>query len=527
MSDTSLIDFEDTADPCLDGIYTIDELNRLFAAASTAPGNIGEVPASLWYPAFLLCVLDVQITPKWILQAPYAGFDAAASTLAVRYLVHRLHARTSAALAALGEGRRDFLFPWDMERGPGFSTFHNRHRIVFRDAGLEANRDYFRRMIATGAALPLAIEAIDLSTVLPVRRAPLGWGRPLKPDAMRDPAPAPTIPWEINPQERSPESSIVVHGIRPRPEDADRTVRAFFETVYVPRRLKLPGTIKTCRAAINRLYHFACCEVLLSQLSDDLIERLICWQSRAGYSPFTIKGTVGTVLSVWNYAWRKRFVETQWRDIERVRLPKLEPECWSVEEVGRILQAASKVEGTVAGIAANSWWLSLISVIYDTGLRIGALMKVERRDVDLDGRWIKARFENQKQKADQTVPISEETASLIRAMDADDRRLLFPWPIVKDPHRSELIARFRTILLRAGLPIGSRDLFHKLRRTNGTYVTEIAGEEAAMRQLGHSEIQKTRRYVDRRKLTKPRIVDSMPRPMWKPPALLEDGRATG
>jgi hypothetical protein len=66
----------------------------------------------------------------------------------------------------------------------------------------------------------------------------------------------------------------------------------------------------------------------------------------------------------------------------------------------------------------------------------------------------------------------------------------------------------------AGLPHGQYDLFHKLRRTNATAVCEAAGEEATMRQLGHSSMSVTRRYIDTSKLSAPRIVDSMRRPEW-------------
>jgi integrase len=167
------------------------------------------------------------------------------------------------------------------------------------------------------------------------------------------------------------------------------------------------------------------------------------------------------------------------------------------------------VEETVCSIPAGLFWSGLILTIYDTGLRVGALMKLRSADLDLAGRFVKARFGTQKQLADQSLPISRETADRLAQIHPERRELLFPWPFSTS---TTLTNRLRLLLQRAGLPCTKKDLFHKLRRTNGTYIADIAGEEAAMRQLGHSTLQVTRKYIDRRKLSAPRLVDQMQRP---------------
>jgi integrase len=72
---------------------------------------------------------------------------------------------------------------------------------------------------------------------------------------------------------------------------------------------------------------------------------------------------------------------------------------------------------------------------------------------------------------------------------------------------------YRQILEAAGLPHGSKDLFHKLRRTSGTYLARATDELTAQLHLGHSHVSVTRRsYIDPGKLQRVQAALVMERP---------------
>ena len=59
-----------------------------------------------------------------------------------------------------------------------------------------------------------------------------------------------------------------------------------------------------------------------------------------------------------------------------------------------------------------------------------------------------------------------------------------------------LTAGLRRLLNQAGLPSGTRDLWHKIRRTFATQVCGSGGIAVAQSMLGHSSVAVTKRYID-------------------------------
>jgi integrase len=496
--------------------YTRAELNRIFAAARSAPGEAARgFAARDWWPALLFAVLDVQTAAPDLLMLPLAAFDPERGTLKSGLFVHSLQPQTAEALRALGTAPRARLFPWDRDGGKlPFNQFYHHFREILSRAGVRPRvRNVADRMRQTGIRNREAIAKICTDGIMLPERPQRN---PRRRGTRTKPAPAPMGFPPSNEQTRAalranrePDCFLIATTAGRK----SRTVLEFFNNVYIPKKGAefSAAAAVPYRAGIRRLYDFCCCEVSLDALTDELIEDFLAWMGRREYVPATRKGYAGAILTVWRFAWRKKFVETQPRDIDPIRVPKTVPEAWSVAQVGKLLAVAAETEGTVYGFRASIYWPALLLLIYDTGLRIKAVMSLKTTDLDLETGWVKAHWATQKQKADQVLPLFKDTVALLRQMETEQpgRELVFPFPL-KAP--SSLTDRLRLLLQRAGLEHGRRDLFHKLRRTTGTYVADVAGEEAAMRQLGHSHLNVTRRYIDPRKLTTPRIVDSMQRP---------------
>ena len=302
--------------------------------------------------------------------------------------------------------------------------------------------------------------------------------------------------------------------------DSPRKLARFFEEVYRPRKLTdgKAGSIANHRRSIRALCNFAACEVTLDQLSDDLLDGLRIWLGKSGLQPPTVRGVLNELLAQWRYAYRKRLVDEPPRDVERPAVPKHVPEAWSISQLSWILRACAAVTGKVSEIPAWLSWASLVLCIYDTGLRIQALMRLRSRDLDAASGWVKAPAENQKQFADQVFRLSQRTLELLARSEPHGREMLFPWPFDKNGRGYPVLtSRYKQILRRAGLPYGPRDLFHKLRRTSATYVADAAGEIEAQKHMGHSCLQLTiDHYIDPTKLKRrTNMAELMQRPDWR------------
>jgi integrase len=158
---------------------------------------------------------------------------------------------------------------------------------------------------------------------------------------------------------------------------------------------------------------------------------------------------------------------------------------------------------------------AIILVAYDTGLRLRALLGIRRCDWKPERREITADATVMKHKVSQTFQVSEQTQQVLTLMlnnpkSADEQpTLLFPWPVRHDG----IHEAYRKILMRAGLYTKEqRGSFHKLRRTSATHLTNVIGIEAACRQLGHSSVEMTKRYVDPRLTNEHKAADHLPRP---------------
>jgi hypothetical protein len=206
----------------------------------------------------------------------------------------------------------------------------------------------------------------------------------------------------------------------------------------------------------------------------------------------------------------------------------MERECldtkpaWSFEEVRRILASAREQKGKICGIVAADWWEALLLFILNTGLRIDTVMRTPRDHFDPQTQVVRIPAALQKHKKEHAQVLHPSVATAIVRLSKTSRPLrkwLFPWPIKSDGNRKawqKLEVAYRKILLRAGLPATRTDLFHKLRRTNATFITAASSEEVARNQLGHSALSVTRRYIDRTKVTLRTGTDLLP---WEQLAL--------
>jgi integrase len=236
------------------------------------------------------------------------------------------------------------------------------------------------------------------------------------------------------------------------------------------------------------------------------------WTMAAGFSAATANRHRATLCAIWRFARRKRWIATEPLDVDKIRIKKRVPDAWSIDQLGRILEACAAQQGRVCGIPASRWWVAFVLNLYDTGLRVGAALAARTEHLDPASGFLFVPAEAQKQKSDQVFHLHPQTLAAIAETRPADRDLLFPCSY----NRHGLLDAYREILRQAGLPCDRRSLFHKLRRTSATFVADALGEEAAMKHLDHSCMAVTKAYLDPTKIRRTvRASDVLPRPDWK------------
>lgn len=305
---------------------------------------------------------------------------------------------------------------------------------------------------------------------------------------------------------------------------ATYSLSEFYQQFYYPARLarKSPRSDEQMRLSIRRIEQYALEQLSIERLTIDGIDDLMvdgfkAW--RRG-SAATLNKDLRNLRALTNWAKRRKQRADQ-LDFEFERVTTDEPEAWSFEELSAILRSCRQERGTIEGLPARLWWPAQQLVILNTGARISAVMLTPLTAFNRTTGVLRIAGAHQKHKhgqADALAPIV--LAALFAIIDGfAPRGLLLPWPYDQNQDQwPALIHAYRRILARAGLPTTSKDLFHKLRRTNATYVTAAADEETARKQLGHSTVKVTRGYLDQTKIKRKSASELLPWHQLEPAA---------
>lgn len=307
------------------------------------------------------------------------------------------------------------------------------------------------------------------------------------------------------------------------------TLIDFYEQIYRPHKhmASSPHTVTSYRYELANLQNYFDTlrrqrnqpprPLWVSDLSDELLAGAMAWQLANERSHATANKLRRTIATIWRFARRKRLIDCL-PEVDKLKEHKHEPEAWTLEELGRILEAASKYKGRaprkgrVGRVLAGVWWPAQILLTVSTGVRISAVMAIESAKLDLTKGEVLVAAATQKHLADQRFDLKPEVCRLLAAMEPQRNRCVFDdWPYDRTQLGwPSLEGHYAEILRAAGLPAGAKDKFHKLRRTFATFIAAEAGEVVAQAMLGHSSIYVTRRYLDKRQLGGPSARQLLP-----------------
>lgn len=226
-----------------------------------------------------------------------------------------------------------------------------------------------------------------------------------------------------------------------------------------------------------------------ADFSDAALGRHITRRLAEGCSRATVAGETAKLLALWRYACRQRYVK-KWPTIRPPRIPDRVPLAWTREEVARLFDVVQLAK-QVGDVPGRLWWEALLSCLYDSAERIGAMLALEWSGVDLAGRTIIIPAECRKgQTADRLYRIAPDTAARLDRLPRDRRP--FHWPY----NPATLWNRYRRLLTLAGLPSDRRSQFHRIRRTTASHYEAAGGDATEL--LGHTSRKVTRCYLDPR-----------------------------
>jgi integrase len=275
-----------------------------------------------------------------------------------------------------------------------------------------------------------------------------------------------------------------------------RTLRDLYQAEYKPMRLvgRSKRTDQLYNYTIRQFGIYLGSEPTLLDLNDltiaNYLQHLID-QKRARAS---VNKERRQLLALWNFAARRRYVQ-QFPEVRPVPEGERIPKAWSGEELQRIAVACRMVGQFVSpngygGVPAGDWWLALHSVLWDTGERITAILRLHW--TDLSGEWLTIPAENRKgAKRSLLCKLRPETVqqlAIIRRQHPE----IFRWEF----SGSYIYAIYAKILKSAGVESDRYSKFHRMRRSVASHLTAAGANATAA--LGHANAATTQRYIDPR-----------------------------
>lgn len=254
-----------------------------------------------------------------------------------------------------------------------------------------------------------------------------------------------------------------------------------------------PGHTHQLRTSLAAWAKVAGHVLTLDDLRDEPLNAYLDWL-RANRAPDTVRTRRGNLLILWHWAYQEELIDLAPRRIRRLRPIPRQPTAWTVQEVRELIATAERLPGCFHGTVRRraAWWSSLIRAGYDTGLRLGDLLRLRTVEV---GPLIS--LVQHKTGRPVNLQLRPATLAAIDQTLADEPRDIV-WPLWGT--EETFFGHMRALVRLAGIRPGT---FRWLRRSAATQVERVEpGRGTEL--LGHASRSTTETwYLDRSQLTTP------------------------
>lgn len=210
-------------------------------------------------------------------------------------------------------------------------------------------------------------------------------------------------------------------------------------------------------------------------------------------SPATINKELRHLRAVIRKAAKWDFL-TKAPEFDFLREPEKLPTYVTPEHFLKLYDACDSMDKPV-GLAfpASDWWRGLLMFASMTGWRISSILAMRWEDVDLEAGKVVSRFEENKGRRDQSIPLHSIALEHLRKLASFHPRV-FSWP----HGRRQLFEAFNRLQNEAGVrPEGRKENygFHDLRRAFATMNADRLTPDALQSLMQHRDYQTTQRYI--------------------------------
>lgn len=236
-----------------------------------------------------------------------------------------------------------------------------------------------------------------------------------------------------------------------------------------------PDTAKWLRYVAGRYSRWLKHPATVIDLADQPVNEWLAALLVDGLTRRTVRGYRGALVMLWRYAVEIGLLDAPPKRLRRIKVPKLIPQAWTQEEVGRLLTQAVAFSGFYrCGVRRSTYWLAVVLAIWESGLRIGDLLRLRKDQIGADGRVC---VTQRKTSWPVVFRFSERTMVLVREITAaHDGPLLFGGVV----SRKWVFVTFKRLATNACLTGGTK----KIRKSGATAV-ERDTKGAAPGYLGH------------------------------------------
>lgn len=278
-------------------------------------------------------------------------------------------------------------------------------------------------------------------------------------------------------------------------------------------QVKSSETIRLLKSSVRQYCAYLERPAEVADLAEKTLTSFIRHRRQAGKAESTIEREAAKMMTLWRFAAMEGMIQPPKIRVEKAQVDT--PVCFLRGELRRLFREMKKYDRTIGGVSGDVFLLALLSTIWDTAERIGAMRAIDRIEFDVKaGRWwwpkrgwVTIRYRKRRGKT-LVRPLRWSTVCHVRRLlAATDAK--HPFAIVD---RSTLYGHLDRVLERAGLPVDRKHKFHCVRRSHASYLKRAGGD--VQQSLDHSDPQTAAlRYLDPRVTQRKHGVDYLFNPL--------------